>query len=67
MSLMADLRPSHHLIGSSAEATRLGPASEIDVFRKLTGLKKELFKVDGRALLLTNMGVIFFGKFNYFP
>ena len=62
---MRDFKPTYYLIGSSAEATRLGHASEIDVTNKLEGLVKEFFTVTGRLLTLTSSGKDFFGNLCY--
>ena len=62
-SLMRDFKPTHFLNGSSAEATRLGYPSEIDVTNKLEGLSVDLFQVSGCGLKVTDKGKAFFGSF----
>ena len=61
-SIMTSLCPTHYLIGSTPEGTRLGNASEIDVTNKLEGLRAEYFELEKWGLLVTDKGREFFGK-----
>ena len=60
-SLMIHMKPTHFLIGSAAESTRLGYPSEIDVTNKLEGLSADFFKVTKWNLELTDQGKQYFG------
>lgn len=65
-SLMKVFGSEHYLIGSTAESTRIGLATEIDVFNKLEGLKKEYFLRKRWELGLTQSGKCFFGECRHF-
>ena len=70
-SLLKDFKLFHHLIGSLAEATRLGKASEIDVFSKMVDLGDDLLEIQkwylvqtlkGRTFLVRNTDLLSFGS-----
>ena len=62
-SIMIDLIPTHFMIGSTPESTRLGHPTEIDVSTQLQGLNPEYFQRKNWILLVTPMGKTFFSKF----